>query len=193
MKRKSKFLIGFLSVVLLIVVIGLLGALWYGSFPGKIKAPHFEAVTEGVKTTFHQGVIYRHPGIIPMLEVAGNHYEMGLQYGVLLRPEIIESLKLYKQIIQWTAEEPGVPAFLLTVVAKYKAHQMAKRLPERYLKEIEGIAKGSGVATDSILTISLFYDIGESIGCTGVLMRGKDGKIIAFSIHKPENGSVTEI
>ncbi|RPJ57857.1 MAG: hypothetical protein EHM12_08740, partial [Dehalococcoidia bacterium] len=47
----------------------------------------------GVKSTFHDGAAYRYPGMMPMLEVSGDHYEMGLQYGVLMRPEIFAAVE----------------------------------------------------------------------------------------------------
>jgi len=74
------------------------------SFPGKITTPEYEVTTEGVKSTFHDGVIYRYPGMVPLLSVSGDHYEMGLQYGVLLRPEIMKALETYGKILRWEAK-----------------------------------------------------------------------------------------
>jgi hypothetical protein len=62
--------------------------LWImSSFPGKISTSKYEPVKEKGYWTFCDGVIYRHPGAVPMLEVSGTHYEIRMQYGVLLRPE----------------------------------------------------------------------------------------------------------
>ena len=44
----------------------------------RVVAYQQEVITEGVKSTFRGGVVYRHPGMVPLLEVSGDHYEMGL-------------------------------------------------------------------------------------------------------------------
>jgi len=152
--------------------------LTFVSFPGKIANPEYKAMTEGVRSTFHSGVIYRHPGIVPLLSVSGNHFEMGLQYGVLLRPEIISALKAYKRILRWEAKKMGIPYPIFTAVLKYKAKSLSRRLPKRFLEEIKGVSRGSGVPEDAIIMTSLFYDVGMAMGCTGLLMKGKDGSII---------------
>jgi hypothetical protein len=64
-------------------------------------------------------------------------------------------------------------------ILKKRAQALAKNLPERYLQEIKGVSEGSGVPQDTILTISLLYDIGESFkGCTSVLMPGNNESVI---------------
>ena len=148
------------------------------SFPGKITTPEYEVTTEGVKSTFHDGVIYRYPGMVPLLSVSGDHYEMGLQYGVLLRPEIMKALETYGKILRWEAKKAHVPYPIFTAVLKFKAKRMSRRLPKRFLEEIKGVSEGSGVPEDAIIMVSLFYDVGMAMGCTGVLMRGKGGTII---------------
>ncbi len=71
-----------------------------------------DIVINGVKSTFHDGVVYRYPGLPPMLEVSGDYYEMGLQYGVLMRPEIYGAIDAWGKIIeaeltQWRARPGG--------------------------------------------------------------------------------------
>lgn len=113
-----------------------------------------------------------------MLEVFGTHYEMGLQYGVLLRPELITAMDRLGRILRWNAGEMGIPAPILTAVVKYQARQLAARIPERFIQELKGVAEGSGIAYDALLMPALFYDVSQSLGCTGLLMRGPDGTII---------------
>ncbi len=150
------------------------------AFPGNIKGTVYEkqVVTAGIKSTFHEGVIYRYPGIVPMLEVSGGYYEMGLQYGVLLRPEIVKWMDAADKILKWNADEMGIPYPALIAVVKFQARQMAGTLPQGYQDELRGVAEGSGVPYDSVISSCLFYDIGMGMDCTGVLMRGKDGSII---------------
>jgi len=94
---------------------------------------------------------------------------MGLQYGVLLKPEILKAVVSYEKILRWQAENMGIPFILLTSMAKYKANEFSKRIPKRFLKEITGVSDGSGVSFDTILTVAMFCDIGESMGCSGIL------------------------
>lgn len=176
--RKKVFL-ALAALLLLLLAAGCIYGASLAAFPGRIREPAGAATAvAGGCATFGEGVIYRHPGAVPLLEVTGNHYEMGLQYGVLLRPEILEALQAYERIIRWNASEMGIPYLALMAVLKYKAKQMARDLPVRYLEETRGISDGSGVPQDTILAISLFYDLGEALGCTSVLLRGAEGKII---------------
>jgi len=115
---------------------------------------------------------------VPMLDVSGDNYEMGLQYGVLLKPEILNALDSWKKILVWMADEMGIPYPAILAVAKMQIKQMAAGLPAEYQEEMRGVADGSGVSYDSVAMCSLFYDFGEGMGCTGVLMRGKDGSIL---------------
>ena len=179
MKRKiTKKKITVLTVLLVISIILGYAILELASFPGKITTSEYNVTTEGVKSTFHEGVIYRYPGMVPLLSVSGDHYEMGLQYGVLLRPEVMNALESYEKILRRKAKEEGIPYPILTAVLKYKAKKLSKSLPDRFLEEIKGFSKGSGVPEDAIITISLFYDVSMATGCTGLLMRCENGTII---------------
>ncbi len=149
-------------------------------FPGNIKDPGYgkQITTTGAKSTFQEGVVYRHPGVPPMIELKGDYYEMGLQYGVLLRPELVGGMDALCKILKWNAEEMGVPLPAMTALIKLKARGMADGLPKKYRDEMLGVADGSGVPYDAVISICLMYDIGMGMDCTGVLMRGRNGSII---------------
>ncbi|MBN1691784.1 MAG: hypothetical protein JW901_12285 [Dehalococcoidia bacterium] len=182
MKKQTKrtilwSVLGVLAVAIIVlaaVIIDLTG------FPGNIRETDYskQVNTEGVKSTFHQGVIYRYPGIVPMLEVQGDYYEMGLQYGALLRPEITSGMVAMEKILRWNADEMGVPFPALVGIIKYQARRMAGALPQKYQDEMRGVSDGSGLPYDTVISCCLFYDVGMGMGCTGVLMRGPDGSII---------------
>jgi hypothetical protein len=176
---KKKVITGIISLALLLLIVGGFVFADFVSFPGGIKTPGYDkqVVTDGVKSTFHDGVIYRYPGQIPLLEVSGDHYEMGLQYGVLLRPELIKILPRDLKVLEWASESMGVPEPLLAAVIKLRARDFIKRIPQRYQDEMRGIADGSGLPFDDIVATTLFWDISQG-GCTGILMRGPDGTII---------------
>ena len=134
MKRKT-----FVSILgLLVTILAVLAfyTMALASFPDDIKEPVYakQIKTAGVKSTFHKGVIYRYPNTVPMLEVTGDYYEMGLQYGVLLQPEIAKGIKGQKRILQWVAQDEGVPYHALVELAKSKARKMAANLPKSIRK-----------------------------------------------------------
>ena len=182
MKKQTKrtLLWSVLGVVALVVIVLAFYIADLTAFPGNIKETGYDkqVVISGVKSTFHDGVIYRYPGIVPMMEVSGDYYEMGLQYGVLLRPEIKPALDSMTKILKWNADDMSVPYPALIGLIKYQARQLAAALPQKYQDEMKGVSDGSGVPYDTVISCCLFYDVGMGMGCTGVLMRGPDGSII---------------
>ncbi len=174
---KGRLILAILAVAVIVLAIYIYDLT---RFPGNIKDPGYEKqiVTAGVKSTFRDGVVYRHPGLPPMIEVKGDYYEMGLQYGVLLRKELTGGMDAMSRILRWNADEMGVPLFAMTALVKFKARGMAAGLPRGYREEMRGVAEGSGVPYDAIISICLMYDIGMGLDCTGVLMRGRNGSII---------------
>jgi hypothetical protein len=146
MKRKAmKILWGGLAVIGLLLVAAAIFVAVYGGFPGEIKETPFQkqVTAVGLKSTFRQGIAYRYQGLPPMLDVSGDPYEMGLQYGVLLRPEIVTALDMLRKFLKAQAGNLGVPYFAMTAVIKYKAGRMAARVPRKYIDEMRGVADGS--------------------------------------------------
>ena len=142
-------------------------------------APVIAFVTQdGVKRTFHQGTAYRYPGMVPMIEVVGDYYEMGLQYGVLLQPEILSSMNSWGTVLSALARSMGVPPDDLYEMLKGQAAHIARGLPQKYVDEMQGVADGAGIPFEKVQTYCLFYDTLMSFACTGVLMRGPGGTII---------------
>lgn len=183
MKRYHKLI---LTILLLIAVVSAYFFRRMAAFPGKIDTPAYQPeVVDANYSTFREGEIYRHSNQPPLLEVSGTHYEIGLQYGVLLRPEILEALEAYEDILRHIASEEGVPFPILTALLKYRAGRMSARLPERYREEIRGVSEGSGVREDVITAVSLMYDVLMTNGCTGLLMRTADGGVIHGRSQEP--------
>ncbi len=149
-------------------------------FPGDIKLGPFESqiVHQGIISSFREGAIYRYPGFVPLLDVCGDHFEIGLQYGALMRQEILDTLAAYNRIITWLAESMGIPLDQLKAKWHGFARAMIDKIPHRFFEEAQGISLGSGVPVDSILMVTFAYDFGMAGGCTSVLMKGKNDRII---------------
>ena len=150
------------------------------NFPGSITKPETqrEIVKKGVKASFRGGVVYRHPDMPPMIEVSGSHYEMGLQYGVLLRPELVSALDSYQRVVRWLAGQQETPYADILDMLMSSSARLASRLPGRFLQELQGMADGSGTPFDTVAALALFYDVLMAKGCTGVLLRGEGGALI---------------
>ncbi len=179
MKRNGKIKTMIISIL---VALGLIFSFWqirnFTRFPGNLAKPFARPTTHGVRSTFRGGIVYRYPNQVPLVQLKGNYYEMGLQYGVLLRPEILKALPFYRQFLQWQAHKWHLPFPLLTAYLKYKARRLLQKLPQRFKEEIKGVARGAGLSEDVITMVSLFYDLSMAMGCTSILMKGKDGTII---------------
>lgn len=138
----------------------------------------FSITGEGEKTTFRQGIAYRHQAVPIQISVSGTHYEMGLQYGVLLKDEIRVMATELREIISFYAAEIKIPENVIYLYMQLKINRLARNFPIRFQDEIRGISEGSGVPEDTIRAISLFDDFIHSMGCTSILARTSDGQII---------------
>lgn len=154
-----------------------------------------DIIINGVKSTFHNGVVYRYPGLPPMLEVSGDYYEMGLQYGVLLRPEIYRAVDTWGKLVALNMINSGLdPAENMKYMYE-PAQNMAKQLPQRLQDEMRGIADGTGLPEEAIITYSFMYDVGKiwaSTSCGGVLLKGANGTVIHARVRDCSDGGSAE-
>lgn len=169
--------------ILLIVFIVLIGVIVFlGQYsPNRLIEYHDTALSpmiQGEQTVFLQGKAYHRQSMLTQVSVTGTHYDMGLQYGVLLKDEIREMVKQLRKIISFYASEMKVPENVVYFYMQVKINKLAHNLPTRFQDEIRGISEGAGVSEEAILTISLFDDLVHSMGCTSVVARTKDGGIV---------------
>jgi tetratricopeptide (TPR) repeat protein len=115
---------------------------------------------------FDQGRLEYREGI-PFLHVRGDPYDIGLQYGVLLKDQmksfyvcmdslesammakVYEELPWYKDIAIWVSTP---------FVVKKKLNSFRKRLPVDYLEQLKGMSEGSGVPLNDILIVTFGPD-----------------------------------
>jgi len=133
-------------------------------------------VKDGGNSIFRKGGLKFHHGF-PVITLEGNYYEMGLQYGVLLKYEMEklynENRKRGDDIIKalpWYIKPLG--GLVMSVVAGYSA----KRIPRKYRKELSGLVKGSGISFNEIAAAA-FGGVIFDAACTAVLSR-VDGGIL---------------
>ncbi len=144
----------------------------------KYKNIHFEINRDGDKFTFRKGYVYRRNKVPIQVRLEGTHYEIGLQYGVLLKNEIRSMTNCLCKVIAYYASEIKIPRNLVDSYFRYKIRKLSKNLPERFLQEIEGISDGSGIDIRKIYAISLFDDLLHVMGCSSILAISGDRNMI---------------
>jgi isopenicillin-N N-acyltransferase like protein len=94
-----------------------------------------------------------------ILMLQGDHYEIGYQHGVLLKDEVSE---LSCKIIEISESlEPGVLRSILK--------QQESFIPERFLDEMRGIAKGADVSLEDIKLVNIMPEL---FHCSGIAVFG---------------------
>ncbi|MGE5807284.1 MAG: C45 family autoproteolytic acyltransferase/hydrolase [Ignavibacteria bacterium] len=116
---------------------------------------HENFVQTDTAQTFEGGELIIFEGI-PFLKLSGNYYEMGKQYGVLMKDKIRE-LYNYKKISDFVENGSYPPMWLVKWVT-----------PDRYLDFIEGISDGSGIPYDEVFLINIALGV---TGCSSVLLK----------------------
>ncbi len=118
---------------------------------------------------FQGGILQQEHGIY-FLTVSGSHYDAGLQYGVLLQDEI---QSLYKTGYSAIADEKIGKFFLKRWIANIKIgreiKKIKKRMPQEYLYELKGIAKGSKLSLRKIEFMTFFPQLFLNLNCTSII------------------------
>lgn len=138
---------------------------------------HFRVVQTGDGAqTFEKGRVKYNHGV-PFLSLSGSYYEMGLQYGVLMRKELRSSFANFaayrKALIQ------GMPWYarpFTNILSRLSLWSMARRLPQGYQDELQGLADGSGLDFGDVLYCA-FAPETFTIGCSTVATR-RGGRLL---------------
>lgn len=144
----------------------------------RYKDVQFKANKADEKLTFRQGYAYKRKNVPVQVSLSGTHYEMGLQYGVLLRDELKDMTNSLHKLISFYSKELKLPKNFVYIYFEFKINKLAKNIPERFKQEIQGISDGSGVNINAIYAMSLFDDVIHSMGCTSILSLTEDESII---------------
>lgn len=145
---------------------------------GKNGNVQFDIGKDGEKLTFQQGYTFKRENLPVQIYLSGTHYDMGLQYGVLLKNETREMVNSLNRLISFYSAEMKIPKFFIDIYFKYQIKKLSKKIPERFKQEMKGISDGSGVDIDEIYAISMFDDLVHSMGCTSILALTEDGMML---------------
>jgi predicted choloylglycine hydrolase len=143
----------------------------------------FTATADGIVSRFHEGTAYRRPGFPVQVSVSGTHYEMGLQYGVLLKDEIVLYMEEIRMVVGVIARDAGVPEWALLSVLGTRSRELAQRIPQRFRDEIRGVSDGAGISEDLVTMLNFFSDINVwentlSDQCMSAVVKKGDGTLI---------------
>ena len=138
-------------------------------------------IKDGVKH-FGEGYVTYREGI-PFIYLKGDSYEIGLQYGVLLKEEMrsfyvdmdnFENAKMAKLY----QESPWYMDVLIKIsapfVVKKKLNSFKNRVPEDYRAQLRGMSEGSGVPLNQILKVTFIPDF---VSCSSFI-KNVEGRII---------------
>ena len=109
---------------------------------------------------------------IPILRVAGDSYEMGFQYGTLLKSELNAIVADFDGLAERVkANRPWYQRALAPLWITWFTREFGDRLPQAYREEIRGMAEASGIEYRKLLFIALGAGFSDTSNCTGALVR----------------------
>jgi len=141
--------------------------------------------------TFHQGSMFVKEGV-PFLTVKGDSYEMGLQYGVLMNDQIMEMQVKVDSVVETYVGKFFLKKWIANMVLKSKIRKIEKRIPEEFIKELEGIAEGCDLNLRQVKTIAYFPQIFFEISCTSFVMKNKNGIVHGRNLDWPSIETFTK-
>ncbi|MCK4666164.1 hypothetical protein KAU33_05420 [Candidatus Dependentiae bacterium] len=117
-------------------------------------------IIKNAKIEYHEG--------IPFLYLKGTDYEVGYQYGFLLKDILKTStdeslLMVDKDLQQYISEQKGFVKLFFNLFGKgfmkKSINKALKDLPPDYREQIQGISDGSGIPIYNIIALTLIADI----------------------------------
>jgi len=122
---------------------------------------------------FGESKKYKKRGIT-VVSLKGEPYEMGYAHGVLLKEEMTLWIR---ELIYWAKTQSFGTSLMENIVID-RAREVEQYIPENYITELKGLAAGSGIGYEYILTINTLGDTARGFSCTSVAVKRQDGKLI---------------
>ncbi|HEO70364.1 MAG TPA: hypothetical protein ENN80_03810 [Candidatus Hydrogenedentes bacterium] len=114
-----------------------------------------------------------------VLHVKGSGYEMGYQQGALLKERAQAAINGFDKLLDLAEEETGVPRFVFGLVLDAVYRLCHPYIPERFQREMEGLADSSGTDLRTIRRAQVVSVVTER-ACSAFAVFGKatkDGKL----------------
>lgn len=147
-----------------------------------VEARVFRPLKVDEKTkVFRDGQVRYEKGIY-YLELSGDYFEMGFQYGVLMKEElkgIVNQLYDFKgkmiRTFPWYLEE------VASTYTDMEIELMERRIPEDYRHELQGMAYGAGLPYYKLLAAALAPQW-LTPGCSAIIKRVDDRVMLARNL-----------
>lgn len=131
---------------------------------GALAAPA-QAADKGARRYGPATLEYREG--VPFLTLSGNYYDMGFQYGSLMKDEVKKAYaEMDGSVNAFFSMVPAILRPLARVVFNNMASKKGKTIPSNYRDELRGFADATGLDYDYIVRMIFTPDIVGSIGCT---------------------------
>jgi len=137
----------------------------------------------GVKI-FHDGSLILKEGV-KFLTVKGDSYEAGLQYGVLLKDDLIKMDYVVDSLIDDYMGDFFIKKWIVNSVVNSKIKKIEKKMPLDYLQEMKGMAEGSGLKLKDIQTIAYIPQLFFKISCTAFILKNEIGIVHGRNLDWP--------
>lgn len=114
---------------------------------------------------------------IPFLTLSGSYYEMGYQYGILLKQELSEVFRFIRLLKESVlARYPWYVRPFGRIALEMMINYNWKRVPDKYKDELRGLSAGAEIPFDDIAFSAVFLEL-TSKNCTCLLGRTETGVI----------------
>ena len=142
------------------------------SCAGAPPAEDLQPVRATNALVFHSGGRVDQEGT-PLLTLSGSHHEVGLQYGVLLRPEI---RSVYGEFGRLPDELSGggLRRAFFRFSLNGQIESMRAALPPGFEDELRGIAEGARIRFSDFLFFALTPELLFDMSCTSLVVRRGD-------------------
>jgi hypothetical protein len=142
--------------------------------------------TEG-GLAFHSGRRVDREGF-PTLDLSGPPYEVGLQYGVLLRPEIRSMYAEYEKLLDQLTGG-GLRRFFFQLSLDGKLRDMRSAMPAGFEEEVRGISEGTGIPFSDYLFFAMTPELLFDAACTSMVVKDGDRFVHGrnFDFPRPAN------
>ena len=162
LKRLFVFLTG------VVLVLAVTGFVWIHPGRGPVEKvdPNEKGYAEEIEGTL-------------VLHLKGSPYEMGFQRGSLARDRVQLMIQRFDGLLEKAKEEVGLPKFAANLILDITYQLCSPYIPDRYKREMEGLADGSGADLQVIRRGQVISVITER-GCSSFALWGKataDGKL----------------
>ncbi len=164
-----------------------LAALLISSCAGAPPVRDLQPAQNANALVFHSGTRVDREGI-PFLDLSGSSYEVGLQYGVLLKPEIHSVYGEYEKLLDQLTGG-GLRLFLFRLSLNGKVGQMRAALPPGFEDEVRGISDGAGIPFSDFLFFAMTPELLFDAACTSIVVRRGDQIVHGrnFDFPRPAN------